>query len=138
VHLTDESIADFFTESLADLKCQDDTRAYIISIFAKFKNSSDDLSKCSLTLRLAQAHEKQNFSIYQNIGDYLFFVNSIAPQYLTGASQDYYDSLASVSYYSCYNLIKRQWHLYYELANEFTPLYKQARSSFERRNLSLR
>jgi hypothetical protein len=66
-----QNINDFFSEVLKDLKCQEDTRAYIVSIYGKYRHTNFDLSKDSITLLFSQARLKQNFSIYQNIGDWL-------------------------------------------------------------------
>lgn len=116
------NINDFFEEKLNDLNCQEDTRAYIISIYAKYKNSDFDLSKDSITLLFAQARKKHNFYDYQNLGDWVFFSNTFAPNHLNAASKDYYDTVGRISYYSCYNLINKKWKLFEELSDRFIEL----------------
>lgn len=121
------NISNFFDELLIDLECQQDTKAYIVSIYGKYKSAEFDLSKDSVTLLFAQARRKQDFLAYQNLGDWIFFANTIAPQHLKFASKEYYDTVARLSYYSCYKLINRQWKLFEELADDFLVLEEQVK-----------
>ena len=54
-----ENITVFFEEALADLKCQRDTRTYIIGIFRKYRSAETDLSKYSVSTLFAQARKKK-------------------------------------------------------------------------------
>lgn len=125
---THKNITDFFDELLADLKCQRDTKSYIISIYGKYKSAEFDLSKDSVTLLFAQARNNQDFLTYQNLGDWIFFANTLAPAHLKHASKDYYDTVARLSYYSCYRLINRQWKLFEELSDNFLILESQVKN----------
>lgn len=127
MELVHRNITTFFEELLFDLDCQDDTKSYIIGIYGKYKSSQFDLSKDSVSLLFAQARNKQDFLTYQNIGDWLFFINSFAPTHLKHASKDYYDTVARISYYSCYKLINRQWKIFEELADKFIILEAQVK-----------
>lgn len=122
-----KNISSFFDELLIDLKCQRDTKAYIVSIYGKYKTAEFDLSKDSVTLLFAQARSKQDFLTYQNLGDWIFFANTIAPNHLQDASKDYYDTVGRLSYYSCYKLINREWKLFEELADNFIILEEQVK-----------
>jgi hypothetical protein len=128
------NISSFFDELLNDLHCQRDTKAYIVSIYGKFKTAEFDLSKDSVTLLFSQARNKQDFLTYQNLGDWIFFANTIAPQHLQFASKDYYDTVARLSYYSCYKLINREWKLFEELADDFTALEEQVKKRLPKLN----
>lgn len=123
-----DNITQYFDELLIDLDCQRDTKAYIISIYTKYKSARFDLSKDSITLRFAQARSNQDFLTYQNLGDWIFFANTIAPNHLRFASKDYYDTVARMSYYSCYKLINRQWKLFEELSDNFNVLESQVKT----------
>lgn len=134
------NITNFFEELLLDLECQRDTKAYIVSIYGKYKSAEFDLSKDSVTLLFAQAREKHDFLTYQNLGDWIFFANTLAPSHLKFASKDYYDTIARLSYYSCYKIINNQWRLFEELADNFLVLEKQVKQklsilSFQNSNL---
>jgi hypothetical protein len=121
------NVTKYFEEMLNDLECQQDTKAYIIGIFGKYKTAEFDLSKDSVTLLYSQARSKQDFLSYQNLGDWIFFANTIAPAHLQFASKDYYDTVARLSYYSCYRLINRQWKLFEELSDNFLRLERQVK-----------
>lgn len=128
MNIAHKNITNFFEELLNDLECQRDTKAYIISIYGKYKSAQFDLSKDSVTILFAQARSNQDFLTYQNLGDWIFFANTLAPNHLHHASKDYYDTLAKLSYYSCYRLIDRQWKLFEELADNFNILESQVKS----------
>jgi hypothetical protein len=127
MNILHRNISNFFEELLADINCRQDTRAYIASIYGKYKSAEYDLSKDSVTLLFAQARSKQDFCAYQNLGDWIFFTNTIAPNYLNKASKDYYDTVARVSYYSCYKLINKEWKLFEELADDFLSIENQVK-----------
>lgn len=131
-----KSITSFFDDLLKDLECQRDTKAYIISIYAKYKTSEFDLSKDSVTLRFAQARSKQDFLTFQNLGDWIFFANTMAPNHLQFASKDYYDTIARLSYYSCYKIINRQWKLFEELSDNFLVLEREVKDKLNLVQLS--
>lgn len=130
MELYHNNVTDFFQNLLNDLECQHDTRAYIVSIYGKYKSAEFDLSKDSITLQLAQARSKQDFSIFQNLADWIFFTNTMATNHLKFASKDYYDTVARISYYSCYKLINRQWKLFEELSDNFLLLETQVKQKF--------
>jgi hypothetical protein len=121
------NITSFFEEALNDLDCNRDTKAYIVSIYGKYKTAEFDLSKDSVTILFAQARSNQDFLTYQNLGDWIFFANTLAPNHLRFASKDYYDTVARLSYYSCYKLINRQWKLFEELSDNFNVLENQVK-----------
>jgi hypothetical protein len=118
----------FFTDELEELPCDANTKAYIITIFAKYRTSAFDLSKQSITLHYAEAKTKQDFAMFQTIADWLFWCNSVWPEHLNDASMDYYYTVGQLSYHACYKLIKRSWPVYDEMAQSFVPLSLSARA----------
>ena len=125
---TFKNLNEFFDEVLGELSCNPETKAYIIGLFCKYKLADLDLSKDNITLMFAQAKFNQDFFIYQNLADWLFFAKSLHPEHLHRASEDYYHNIGRLSYYSCYKLINKQWKLYDELSESFIPLSKQVRT----------
>lgn len=120
--ITLPNINDFFTEQLNNLRCQDKTKAYIVSILSKYKNSYFDYSNMSLTLLYNEAKTRHDFYVFQNLADWIFFCEVVYPQYLKDASKEYYHSLAQVSYYNCYKLINKKMDIYEELSDNFIYL----------------
>ncbi len=115
-------LSDYFVDELNSLRCDDLTKSYIVSIFSKFKSDNDDYSKESLTLKYAEAKYKHEFIAFQNLGDFLFFINALFPEYLNNASINYYHSIGQLSYYSCYTIINKQMKVYERLSDEFVFL----------------
>ncbi len=126
--LVHKNIEEFFNEILFDIECRNNTRAYIISIFSKYRTSQFDLSKNSITILYSQAINNQDFYLYQTIGDWLFFASTWAPEHLNNVSADYYHNIAKLSYYSCYNLINKKWDCFEELANKFLHLEERVKN----------
>lgn len=116
------NISSFFEELLVDLSCHPDTKAYITSIFIKYKSADLDFSQYSAGELFVKARAKQDFLTYQNLADWLFICSVIFPQHLKNASKDYYDNIARISYYTCYNLINKQWPCYEEMADNLIVL----------------
>src|ERR1700733_1928359 len=120
-------LSSFFAEKLGSLNCDNDTRAYITGIFTKYQRATDDLSTHSITLVYAEARYQQSFQKLNNIADWLFWVESMYPEHLNNASEDYYHSIAQLSYYSCYKLTNRRWLVFETLSDLFPYLTQQAR-----------
>lgn len=127
------NLRDFFTTKMESLECDNDTRAYIISVLEGFKTATNDYSKESLTLLYADAKFKQDFYMFQSIGDWLFYCRSVFPEHLNKASQEYYCTIGQLSYYSCYKLLNRQWKLYEQLADRFVYLTHSTRNIIRER-----
>jgi len=111
----------YFADKLKNIVCDEMTKNYIIGIFSKYKTSYYDLSKNSITIQYGEALLGNNFEKFQTIADWLFFANAIFPESLKNASKNYYYSIAQLSYFNCYRIIK-QFVIYEVLADNFIPL----------------
>lgn len=129
MEIISNNLNSFFSDILRDLSCGEDTRAYIISVFSKYKNANFNLSKDNITLTYAQAHFNQDFFVFQNLADWILFTKTLYPSHLNAASEDYYYNIGRLSYYSCYRLINRQWKCYEQLADCFIPLSEEIRNT---------
>jgi len=117
-----ENITFFFEKVLKNVNCQEDTKSYIIGIYEKYRTPVFDLSKDSITLSFIKAKENNNFSQYQNIGDWIFWAGTIAPNHLKNASKDYYVDIAKKCYNQCYIIINKKWKLFLELSERFEKI----------------
>lgn len=133
--INQNNLNDYFKEILDDIKCHRDTKAYIISIFGKYQSANFDLSNDSVTSLFAQARNKRDFLIYQNLGDWIFFSNTLVPEHLKFASKEYYDTVARLSYYSCYKIIDKKWKLFEELADNFSVLEEEVKNKLSTLNI---
>lgn len=118
------NLNNYFINLFKDLPCNELTKSYIVSIFSSFKNTNNDFSNESITLVFYEAKLKNNFVMYQNLADYIFFAKSYTNS-LNNASEEYYSTLAQMSYYNCYKLSNKQLKIYEELADEFSKLNKE-------------
>jgi hypothetical protein len=117
----------YFSNQLERLKTDDIVRAYIVSVLTKYKNTNEDYSKESLTLKYIEAKNRQEFRSFQDLGDYIFFASSIFPESLNNASMEYYYGLGQSSYHYCYILIQRKLPILERLADEFIELTNHTR-----------
>lgn len=113
------ALEDYLDEHFSHINCTKETRAYIKGIFIDYLKSNKDLSKNSITIFYYKAKLNYNFAMFQQLGDWLFWVKSIYPEHLSDASPDFYNSIAQNSYYKCHLILNKQWHLYAELADRF-------------------
>lgn len=117
----------FFEEALVDLNCRADTKNYLIHLYSDFRSTQNDLSQNNLTILFAQAKTNNDFRLHQQLADYIFWAKTMVPRHFNN-SNDYYENMARLSYYSCYRLINRQWLLYEDLADNFPILERKARN----------
>jgi len=115
----------FFDRKIDIPNCPRFTKAYIVDLFIRYIDAESDLSNHSLTLLYKEAIDSCSFDKLQNIGDWLMFTKSLYPDSLTGASIEYYETLARSAYYKCYVMLRRQWVVYEELADQF-PYFTEA------------
>lgn len=120
----------FFEEALTDLNCRPDTKSYLIHLYSDFRSTHNDLSNDNLTILFAQAKLTNDFHLHQKLADYIFFIKTMVPRHFNNTN-DYYENLARLSYYSCYKLINKSWPLYEELSDNFRTLEYQARHQLQ-------
>lgn len=95
-----------------------ETKAYINGIFVEFiKPGKKDLSNKSITLEYFKAKENYDFIRFQTLADWIFFIQSLYPEYAT--NPEYYNTIAKCSYYKCYIILDRKWACFEELADRF-------------------
>lgn len=123
-------LSEFFDQKISIPNCPKFTKAYIVDLFIRYIKAEIDLSNHSLTLLYKDGLESGSFDKLQNIGDWLMFTKSLYPDSLTGASIEYYDTLARSAYYKCYLMLKRQWLVYEELADQFPYFTETINQSF--------
>lgn len=122
----------FFETILKDLNCKNETRAYIVSIFLKYQNSNFDLSDRSITIEFFEARNIYNFEKFQNLGDWIFFYNSV----FDNSNKKYFDEIGKESYAYCYKIVK-QWELFNELSVKLPLLENQTKILLKNNNIKL-
>ncbi len=92
-----------------------ETEWYIKSVLKRFQRQNI-IEKQSMSIMFLEAVAKHNFSMFQDVGDYTFFVTSIFPESI---DLNLYYALGKRSYYECYKRLKPKWVLYEELSDRF-------------------
>ena|ERR1700748_283192 len=119
------SLEDYFNTKIKNLKCRKDTSAYITNTLCNYKNSVYDFQNKSLTLEFAEAKFQSSMKKYNELADYILFMEIMFKGALCGASPEYYHGLAQSAYFKCHILMNRSWKLYEELADTFPVIIDQ-------------
>jgi hypothetical protein len=127
--ISNQKLEDLLIDITQSLSCDNTTRSYIVSIFKRNQRADlFDLGQYGVGLVFCQARERKNFAECQNIGDWLFFCRTMFPESLRFASEEYYNNIARLSYYTCYQMM-RSWRVYEQLADEYILLTEQTRDN---------
>lgn len=128
--INDLSLEDYFNIRVKNLNCRPDTSIYIANTLQNYKNSVYEFQNKSLTLIFAEAKFNVSYKLFQDLADYILFMEATYSGALNGASQEYYWSLAQTSYYKCHILLNRTWPLMEEIADRFPDLIEQLNSTY--------
>lgn len=116
----------FFSEKLNDFPYGDTVKAYIISICKQYLKPDNDFSKQSLTLLYIKACENGDFSQFQSIADWSFWLAVFqAPAFIE--HKILYEGIARTSYDRCHRILRGQWPIFEQLADEFPQITKLTR-----------
>lgn len=127
--LLEGSLETLFITKIERLPCQRDTKAYILGVFSSPTKTSD-FSNESITIVYSRAKEEYKMELFQALADWIMFAQTIFPESLNGATPEYYQTIAQLSYYRCYKMINKQWALFEELADNLPRLIKEMQISF--------
>lgn len=121
------TLEDYFNNRIKNLKCHTDTCAYITSTLCNYKNSVYDFQNKSLTLEFAEAKFESSIKKYNDLADYILFMEIVFKGALCGATPEYYHGLAQSAYYKTYILLNRSWKLFEELSDRLPEIIIQLR-----------
>jgi len=123
--VSNETLDDLFNRKLIKLKtCKEITKSYIISVLKKYITNKNYFNNQTIGIEYLQAQLNTDFAKFQNIGDWIFFIQSNYPDFFEKSSTSYYTSLGQSSYYKCYKILNKQWVLFEELADNFKEYSK--------------
>lgn len=118
----------WFTDTLSGLKCHEDTRAYIVGVLAQ---PLHDMSDESVVLAYRDATLIGNFVSFQRIGDWALWASAFVPRQ-EESQQQLIEGFGRMSYYSCHRILREQWRVYGELANDFASIVRDVRCNVAR------
>ena len=109
----------WFHERLQSLPHRPETIAYVAGVMKALSRpgAGDDMSRQSIVLAYAAAKNSGDFAAFQRLGDWVLWVDCILP----GAIVDekaLVESIGRLSYYTCNRMLRGQWIVYEELADE--------------------
>lgn len=116
----ENELDNFLEEYLQDIEFEKiETKEYIKGIFKEQLHGKNNLADKSLTLKYIKAKERYSFDEFKELGDWIFWIKTTYPEFLNGASDNFYNDLAKISYYKCHILLNRQWGLFEEISDRF-------------------
>jgi hypothetical protein len=122
------NLDDWFVSQLSELRCTDDTKAYVTGVLTKFKcNTQGDMSHESIVLAFNDARISGDFKSYQRIGDWVLFIDVIVPDAIKHHRKSV-ETIGQLSYSSCHKLMLGRWLVFEELAERLPGLSREARS----------
>ena len=119
-------IDDFFNEKLVDLPYHHTLKAYVVSVCKQYLTTQNDLSDRSLTLSYIEARTHNDFQRFQSVADWSFWT-AVFRHKVFEEHESVYETVAKCSYYSCYRLLRKQWPIFEQLADEFNQITEQTR-----------
>jgi len=123
-----DSLDVWFDNALHGLRCDNDTRAYVAGVLAGFGTRADgDLSNESIVLMYNDARVNGDFSRFQRIGDWVLWVSTLYPKHVA-ENITLVETIGRLSYYSCHRILRREWKLYEELAEDLPRIARDARN----------
>lgn len=117
----------FLHEKLIELPYQDELKAYIISVCKQHMFVENDLSNQSMTLMFIDACQRNEFSTFQSIADWSFWIAVFKHEFFKKHSI-VYNELARASYMQCHFILKKKWPIFEQLATDFPKITGQTRT----------
>jgi hypothetical protein len=121
----------WFTEQLNGLQCSPETRAYVVSVLKAQGHPLDGAvfagRNSSVIIAYQEAVVKNDFAAYQRIGDWVLWVDAMCPDSLRG-KHEVVENFGRLAYYSCHRILRGQWHIYEELADNLPVIARRVRS----------
>jgi len=116
----------WFADRLQGLTYAPETLAYVAGVLSRRSWVDADMSRESVVLAFQDAVMKGDFEEFQRIGDWVLFIDTIHPTHFDGV-REAVESIGRNSYYSCHRILRGQWRVYEELADQLPHIARHAR-----------
>lgn len=117
----------WFADRLQGLNCTPETVAYVVGVLGKRHwDDGDNMSRQSVVLAFNHATFINDFAGFQRIGDWVLFADAVFPETLE-QNRLVTVSLGRRAYSRCYQLLKGQWRVYEELADDLPLIAAKVR-----------
>ena len=117
--------SDLFIDMVSPLTVRDTTKAYVVGVFldrVKNQNIQDN----SIVLAYAHACTTGRFEKFQELGDWILWTLTFTPEFHSGNQRIVMD-LGRRSYETCWRLLRGEWDVFSELADEFPNIIDDVR-----------
>lgn len=118
----------WFSERLHSLRFHPETMAYVAGVLKTLAHPKEEdvFARKSVILAFQDARLRGDFAEFQRIGDWVLWVDVVLPQNIEG-HRDAVESIGRLSYYTCHRIMRGQWRVYEELADELPAIAALAR-----------
>jgi hypothetical protein len=118
----------WFAKQVQGLRFSPETLAYVVGVLKNLSRprEGDDMSKQSIVLAYRDASTKNDFAGFQRLGDWVLWVDVMTPE-LIDNNRQVVESYGRLSYLSCHRILRGQWHVYEELADELPLIAAKVR-----------
>jgi hypothetical protein len=118
--------AEWFRDRIDVIPYSVELKAYVVGVFDKFVVSPPhELLTKSITIAYADARFSGDFAKFQRLGDWVLWQRSFMP---TSSHVNIIEQFGKDSYRMCYVLLRGQWEVYQELAQNLTNVVIDVRS----------
>jgi len=121
---------EWFSSRLKKMHRSPEIIAYVCGVLKSLANpgEKDVFANRSIVLAFQDASLKGDFTSFQQIGDWVLWIDTIMPEHLDG-NREAIESIGRMSYRSCNRILRGQWRIYEELADELPEIAKLARQT---------
>ena len=124
-------LSSWFDNLTRNLKCSQNTKAYVTGVLTQYKSSIDDMSNQSIVVAYSEARISGNFVDYQRIGDWVLWISSVYPNAIS-SDKEVVQTVGRLSYNACHRILKGNWPLYEELADNLIGISQDVNDKFLR------
>jgi len=123
-----KSLDTWFADRLTGLNYEPETVAYVTSVLKTLSHPTDEdvFVNRSIVIAYADARKAGDFTAFQRIGDWVLWIDAIAPASIE-RDREVIESIGRLSYYTCHRILKGKWKVYEELADELPTIAARVR-----------
>jgi hypothetical protein len=126
--ITVTRLESWFADQLQDLNCSPETLAYVVGVLKALgqPKAGEDMSKQSVIMAYQAASMSGEFAGFQKLGDWVLWTDVVCPDFVD-VNRQVFESFGQLSYLSCHKILRGQWHVFEELANELPSIASRVR-----------
>ena len=116
----------WFASRLEPLSFGVDTKAYVTGVLSRLKTADIFGPHDSIVLAFHDARVKGDFAAFQRLGDWVLWVDAMHPEFIAD-HHEVIESIGRMSYYACHRIMRGEWRVYEELADQLPSIVQGVR-----------